>query len=133
MQALAPVPVAIELRHRDWLHRVERVLDWHRDAGAVFVAVDAPQNDAPMAVPALDAVTRSDLAYLRALGRDANDRMQYRYTDGELEELAVPHTNARGRRRPRHGRLRQRRLRAGGRPRLAAGARVDEEVVEQPA
>ena len=89
VQALAPVPVAIELRHRDWLHRADRVLDWYRDAGAAFVCVDAPQNDAPMAVPALDAVTRSDLAYLRALGRDAKDRMNYRYTDAELEELAA--------------------------------------------
>ena len=89
VQALAPVPVAIELRHRDWLHRADRVLDWYREVGATFVCVDAPQNDAPMAVPALDAVTRSDLAYLRALGRDAKDRMTYRYTDDELEELAA--------------------------------------------
>jgi uncharacterized protein YecE (DUF72 family) len=89
VHALAPVPVAIELRHRDWLHRRDNVLGWYRDAGAAFVCVDAPQNDAPMAVPAIDAVTRSDLAYLRALGRDAKDRMTYRYTDDELEELAA--------------------------------------------
>ena len=133
VQALAPVPVAIELRHRDWLHRQDHVLDWYRDAGAVFVCVDAPQNDAPMAVPALDAVTRSDLAYLRALGRDAKDRMTYRYTDAELEELAARGAHARRRRRARHGRVRQRRLRARGRPGLSAHARVDVEVVEQPA
>jgi uncharacterized protein YecE (DUF72 family) len=89
VQGLAPIPVAVELRHRDWFHRADRVLDWYRDAGAVFVAVDAPQNDAPMAVPPLDAVTRSDLAYLRALGRDAKSRMTYRYGDDELAELAA--------------------------------------------
>jgi uncharacterized protein YecE (DUF72 family) len=88
IQALAPVPVAIELRNRDWFNRHERVLAWYRDAGAVFVAVDAPQDGAPMAVPWLDAVTRSDLAYLRALGRDAKQRMEYRYPDNELEQLA---------------------------------------------
>jgi uncharacterized protein YecE (DUF72 family) len=88
VQGLAPVPVAIELRHRDWFHRHERVLDWYRDTGAAFVAVDAPQDGAPMAVPALDAVTRSDLAYFRALGRDARNRMEYRYSDAELDGLA---------------------------------------------
>jgi uncharacterized protein YecE (DUF72 family) len=89
VQALEPVPVAIELRNRDWFNRHERVLAWYRDAGAVFVAVDAPQDGAPMAVPWLDAVTRSDLAYLRALGRDAKNRMEYRYTDAELDQLAT--------------------------------------------
>ena len=64
------------------------MLDWYRETGAAFVAVDAPQDDAPMAVPPVDAVTRSDLAYFRALGRDAKNRMEYRYSDEELEELA---------------------------------------------
>jgi uncharacterized protein YecE (DUF72 family) len=89
VQGLAPIPVAVELRNRDWFHRLDRVLDWYRDTGAAFVAVDAPQNDAPMAVPPVDAVTRSDLAYLRALGRDAKNRMEYRYTDDEVRELAA--------------------------------------------
>ena len=88
VQGLAPIPVAVELRNRDWFHRLDRVLDWYREAGAAFVAVDAPQDDAPMAVPPVDAVTRSDLAYFRALGRDAKNRMEYRYSDEEIEELA---------------------------------------------
>jgi uncharacterized protein YecE (DUF72 family) len=87
VQGLAPVPVAVELRNRDWFHRFERVLDWYRDAGAAFVCVDAPPGGAPMAVPPVDAVTRSDVAYLRALGRDQKNRMEYRYTDAELDEL----------------------------------------------
>ena len=60
------------------------MLDWYRETGAVFAAVDAPQDAAPMAVPPVDAVTRSDLAYFRALGRDAKNRMEYRYSDEEL-------------------------------------------------
>jgi uncharacterized protein YecE (DUF72 family) len=88
VQGLAPIPVAVELRNRDWFHRTERVLDWYRETGAVFVAVDAPQDASPMAVPPIDAVTRSDLAYFRALGRDAKNRMEYRYSDEELQELA---------------------------------------------
>ena len=76
------------MRNRDWFHRLDRVLDWYRETGAVFAAVDAPQDAAPMAVPPVDAVTRSDLAYFRALGRDAKNRMEYRYSDEEIEELA---------------------------------------------
>jgi len=41
-----------------------------------------------MAVPPVDAVTRSDLAYFRALGRDTKNRMEYRYADEELDALA---------------------------------------------
>jgi uncharacterized protein YecE (DUF72 family) len=89
VQGLAPIPVAVELRNRDWFHRLDRVLDWYRDTGAAFVAVDAPQSDAPMAVPPVDEVTRSDLAYFRALGRDAKNRMEYRYGDEEIQELAT--------------------------------------------
>jgi uncharacterized protein YecE (DUF72 family) len=97
VQALAPVPVAIELRHRDWLNRRDETLGWFRDVGAAFVSVDAPRTDAPVAMPPEDAVTRGDLAYLRAHGRNAEgylkgrsaaERFDYAYTDGELDELA---------------------------------------------
>jgi uncharacterized protein YecE (DUF72 family) len=97
VQALAPVPVAIELRHRDWLRDRDATLAWFREAGAAFVCVDAPRTDAPVAMPPEDAVTRADLAYLRAHGRDAEsylrgrsaaERFDYRYGDAELHELA---------------------------------------------
>ena len=97
VQALAPVPVAIELRHRDWLNRRDETLGWFRDAGAAFVSVDAPRTDAPVAMPPEDAVTRDDLAYLRAHGRNAEgylkgrsaaERFDYAYSDAELDELA---------------------------------------------
>jgi uncharacterized protein YecE (DUF72 family) len=99
MAALAPHPVAIELRHRAWLadDRCEETLEWFADHGAAFVAVDAPQGKPPTMLPPLDAVTRDDLAYLRAHGRNARgwvkgrsvaERFDYRYDDAELEELA---------------------------------------------
>jgi uncharacterized protein YecE (DUF72 family) len=97
VQALAPVPVAIELRHRDWMNRRDATLGWYRDVGAAFVCVDAPHTDAPVVLPPLDAVTRDDLAYLRAHGRDAQrylrgrsaaERFDYVYEPRELRELA---------------------------------------------
>src|SRR5215217_4536089 len=69
VHALAPVPVAVELRHRDWLARPEATLRWYRETGATFVCVDAPRVEAPIALPPFDAVTR-DVAYLRAHGRN---------------------------------------------------------------
>jgi uncharacterized protein YecE (DUF72 family) len=97
VQALAPVPVAIELRHRAWLGDLDATLAWFREAGAAFVCVDAPRVDAPVAMPPVDAVTRADLAYLRAHGRNAEgylrgrsaaERFAYRYPPQELRELA---------------------------------------------
>ena len=98
VQALAPVPVAIELRHRDWLRNRDATLAWFREAGVAFVSVDAPRTDAPVAMPPEDAVTRADLAYLRAHGRNAEaylrgrsaaERFDYRYGAAELRELAA--------------------------------------------
>ena len=97
--ALAPHPVAIEFRHRAWLHdeRREATLAWLRDHDAAFVGVDAPQGKPPTMLPRLDAVTRGDLAYLRLHGRNARgwvkgrsvaERFGYRYDAGELEEIA---------------------------------------------
>jgi uncharacterized protein YecE (DUF72 family) len=93
---LAPVPVAIELRHRDWLRDADATLGWLRAAGAACVCVDAPEVDAPIVLPRVDAVTRDDLAYLRAHGRNAEaylrgrtaaERFDWRYSDDELREL----------------------------------------------
>ncbi|MCW3004812.1 MAG: hypothetical protein JWQ20_4110 [Conexibacter sp.] len=99
LDALAPHPVSVELRHRAWLHdeRREATLGWMEDHGAAFVAVDVPQGKPPTMLPRLDAVTRHDLAYLRLHGRNARgwikgrsvaERFGYRYDDAELEEVA---------------------------------------------
>ncbi|MBI5104146.1 MAG: DUF72 domain-containing protein, partial [Solirubrobacterales bacterium] len=98
LEALAPHPVAVELRHRGWLdpERVEATLGWYEDRRAAFVAVDEPRGKAPTLVPMIDAVTREDLAYLRAHGRNARgwmhgrsvaERFAYRYKDRELREI----------------------------------------------
>ena len=107
LDELAPVvarlnraaPVAIELRHRFWLdeHRLERTLGWFEEHEAAFVCVDGPQgSSAPTVMPIVDAVTRDDLAYLRAHGRNLEgylrgrsvaERFAYRYADDELQEL----------------------------------------------
>jgi uncharacterized protein YecE (DUF72 family) len=99
LDRLAPHPVAIELRHRAWVRdgeALERTLGWYEEHGAVFVAVDAPQGKAPTMMPPIDAVTRADVAYLRAHGRNAEgytrgrsvaERFAWDYTDAELREL----------------------------------------------
>jgi uncharacterized protein YecE (DUF72 family) len=99
LQTLAPHRVAIEFRHRAWVHeeRREATLGWLQEHGAAFVAVDAPQGKPPTMMPRLDAVTRPDLAYMRLHGRNARgwvkgrtvaERFGYRYDDAELEEIA---------------------------------------------
>jgi uncharacterized protein YecE (DUF72 family) len=98
-EALAPWPVAVELRHRAWVatRRRERTLAELEALGAAFVGVDSPQGRNPMMMPPLDAVTRDDLAYLRAHGRNAHgfvhgrsvaERFGWVYSDEELQELA---------------------------------------------
>ena len=98
VELLAPHPVAIELRHRAWVRgeRAEETLGWYERHGAAWVAVDAPEGRAPTLMPALDAVTRKEVAYLRAHGRNAEgwmrgrsvaERFAYRYGDDELREL----------------------------------------------
>jgi uncharacterized protein YecE (DUF72 family) len=97
--ALAPHLVAIEFRHRAWLHEERRdgTLGWLREHDAAFVGVDAPQGKPPTMLPRIDAVTNDALAYLRLHGRNARgwikgrsvaERFGYRYDDAELEELA---------------------------------------------
>jgi len=99
IERFAPRPVAVELRHRGWVDhgRLEDTLGWLEEHAAVFVFVDAPEANAPTVMPPIDAVTRDDLAYLRAHGRNAHgylhgrsvaERFAYRYSDDELREIA---------------------------------------------
>ena len=98
LERLAPHPVAIELRHRGWIEeeRREQTLGFLSEHGAVWVGVDAPAAEHFTIMPSLDAVTRDDVAYLRAHGRNAEgylhgktvaERFGWRYADGELEEI----------------------------------------------
>ena len=98
IEALSPHPVAVELRNRNWVfdERVEETLGWYEARGAAYVGVDAPPGDNFQIMPPTDAVTRDDLAYLRAHGRNTDgylggrsvaERFGWRYTDDELEEI----------------------------------------------
>jgi uncharacterized protein YecE (DUF72 family) len=98
VERLTPHPVAIELRHRGWAEprRVEDTLAFYEDVGAAWVAVDAPPGEQITIMPGVDAVTRPDLAYLRAHGRNTKgyttkrtvaERFAWRYADEELREI----------------------------------------------
>jgi len=99
VERFAPRPVAVELRHRGWVEhgRLEDTLGWLEDHEAVFVCVDAPEASAPTVMPPIDTVTRDNVAYLRAHGRNAEgylhgrsvaERFAYHYSDDELQEIA---------------------------------------------
>jgi uncharacterized protein YecE (DUF72 family) len=100
IERLAPHPVAIELRHRGWAEprRLEDTLAWYEEAGAAWVAVDAPPGQQITIMPPVDAVTHPRLAYLRAHGRNTEgyttkrtvaERFAWRYADDELNEIKV--------------------------------------------
>jgi uncharacterized protein YecE (DUF72 family) len=99
VETLSPRRVAVELRHRGWVRekRVEETLSWFSESGVSFVCVDAPLGDHVPIMPPIDAVTRDDLAYLRAHGRNEHgylsgktvaERFGWRYSDQELQEIA---------------------------------------------
>jgi uncharacterized protein YecE (DUF72 family) len=99
LERLAPHPVAVEFRHRGWVRgeRAAETLGYLSEHRAAFVGVDAPQEDHIPIMPAIDAVTRDDLAYLRLHGRNADgylhgktvaERFGWRYSDEELGEVA---------------------------------------------
>ena len=98
IETLAPRKVAVELRHRGWVREkhVEETLAWFSEREAAFVCVDAPPEDHIPIMPPIDAVTRDDLAYVRAHGRNTEgyltgksvaERFAWRYSDAELEEI----------------------------------------------
>ena len=99
LKALAPRPVAVELRHRAWVHgeRAHETFDFLSDHDAAFVGVDAPPGDHLTIMPPVDAVTNPKLAYMRAHGRNTEgyltgrsvaERFGWEYTGDELEEIA---------------------------------------------
>jgi uncharacterized protein YecE (DUF72 family) len=98
VDGLRPHRVAVELRHRAWVHedRLRETLSWLDDHEAAFVCVDAPQGTALTMMPPVDAVTRDDLAYFRLHGRNASgyvsgktvaERFGHVYCDNELGEV----------------------------------------------
>lgn len=99
IDALAPHPVAIELRNRGWVEgeRAERTFAHLSERGAIWVGVDAPPGDHMTIMPPVDAVTTERMAYLRAHGRNTEgyltgrsvaERFDWDYSDAELGEIA---------------------------------------------
>ena len=87
-RALAPVPLAVELRHESWIaHSVfERLREWE----VTWIAVDSPPR--PNMAPFTPWVT-APLAYVRLLGRSQGwdkgpsaARYEYDYSDLELRQ-----------------------------------------------
>jgi uncharacterized protein YecE (DUF72 family) len=99
IEALAPHPVAIELRNRNWVDedRAGATLAHLSERGAAYVCVDSPPGDHFSIMPPVDAVTNDSLAYLRAHGRNTEgyltgksvaERFGWSYSDEELREIA---------------------------------------------
>jgi uncharacterized protein YecE (DUF72 family) len=98
LERLRPHPVAIELRHRDWVTGKTRAatLGWFRERRVTWVAVDLPRVAGSDLMPPIDEVTDSRLAYLRLHGRNprwlegktAAEKHAYEYNEAELREIA---------------------------------------------
>jgi uncharacterized protein YecE (DUF72 family) len=98
--ALADYRIAVELRNRNWVdgENLEPTLSFFRQHSATLVSVDAPaQKHFTIMPPDLNAITNTELAYLRLHGRDAHAyttgktvaaRFNYDYSDEEIEEVA---------------------------------------------
>lgn len=89
IEAMSPLPVAVEFRQREWLK--ESVYKTLHDLGAAFVCVDEPLL--PSLMPPV-VISTSDTGYIRFHGRnskawygtDSRTRYDYLYSDEELRE-----------------------------------------------
>jgi uncharacterized protein YecE (DUF72 family) len=100
IEMLSDYELAIEFRNRNWAvgDQLQATMDFLQKHHAIFVNVDAPQADHFMVMPSeVDAVTNSNVAYLRLHGRNAKAyltgktvaaRFDYDYTDNEIAEVA---------------------------------------------
>jgi uncharacterized protein YecE (DUF72 family) len=100
VELFADYKLAVELRHRGWLTGEERETTeaYFRSRHLAYVTVDAPPSEHFTVMPPLDLVTRPDLAYLRAHGRNTHgylhgksvaERFDYDYPEAELREIAA--------------------------------------------
>ena len=92
--------VAIEFRNRNWAigDQLQETVEFLRNHRVIFVNVDAPSADHfTIMPPDLDAITNSEVAYLRLHGRNAKAyttgktvaaRFNYDYSDKEIHEVA---------------------------------------------
>jgi uncharacterized protein YecE (DUF72 family) len=90
-QIFAPLPMAIEFRHKSWLH--PQTLETFRERGLAFCNIDQPLVDRNC-LPPTEVVT-ADFAYVRFHGRNIenwfseksnrDERYNYLYSEDELE------------------------------------------------
>ncbi|MCG8567091.1 MAG: DUF72 domain-containing protein [Desulfobacterales bacterium] len=89
LDELAPLPLAVEFRHRSWV--CDRVFAELERRNTALVAVDVP--DLPDLFPAMARVTHTDFFYIRFHGRNARgwqsgnmqEQFDYNYGPEELE------------------------------------------------
>jgi len=89
IEALMPLPLAVEFRQREWLK--ESVYKTLQELGAGFVCVDEPSL--PSLIPPI-AISTSVTGYIRFHGRNSKDwygtdsrtRYDYLYSEDELKE-----------------------------------------------
>jgi uncharacterized protein YecE (DUF72 family) len=94
-----PHLLAVELRHSGWVSPKNReaTLDYFRRRRLVWVAVDMPRISHSTLMPAVDEVTRPELAYLRLHGHNpkyleaktAEERHLHEYSARELADIVA--------------------------------------------
>jgi uncharacterized protein YecE (DUF72 family) len=95
---LAPYPLAVELRNRDWVTGEQRdaTIDYFKSRHVTFVLVDAPESEHFTVMPGLNVVTNPALGYFRfhgrneagyIRGRSVAERFDYDYSPEEVDEL----------------------------------------------
>lgn len=96
---LAPYPLAVELRNRDWVTGQQRdvTIDHFKSRAMTFVLVDAPESEHFTVMPGLNVVTNPALGYFRfhgrneagyIRGRSVAERFDYDYSAEEVDGLA---------------------------------------------
>ncbi len=96
---LDPLPVAVELRNKEWFGEELRqhTIDFMADFKVTLVGVDAPDIEDQTAMPAVDYVTNPALGYIRLHGRNkigfvegktVAERFSWQYGEKELESIA---------------------------------------------
>jgi len=90
-ETLTPLPIAVEFRHKSWLH--PQTLESFRERGLIFCNIDQPLADRTC-LPPTEEVT-ADSAYVRFHGRNIenwfseksnrDNRYNYLYSDKELD------------------------------------------------
>ena len=98
VEKFAPHPIAVELRHSEWVSKANAptTLQYFRERGLIWVAVDMPKIPGSTLMPAMDEVTYPKKAYMRLHGRNPNyvnagsaaEGHHHAYTARELADIA---------------------------------------------